>query len=81
MAASLHGDVDGIILTGGISHDKYLVECLTEMISFIAHVTVMAGEFDMEALAARALRVLTGQEEAKEYTGIPAWSWFNFQEV
>ena len=80
MAASLHGKVDGIILTGGISHDKYLVEKLKAMIEFIAPVTVMAGEFEMEALAAGALRVLTGKEEAKEYTGIPAWNGFNFEE-
>ena len=80
MAAVLHGHVDGVILTGGISHDKYLTDKLCEMIGFIAPVHVMAGEFEMEALAAGALRVLTGQEEAKEYTGVPAWSGFNFQE-
>lgn len=43
MAAVLHGKVDGIVLTGGISHDKYVVEKLTEMLYFIAPVTVMAG--------------------------------------
>ena len=78
MAAALHGQVDAIILTGGISHDKYLVEHLTEMIKFIAPVHVIAGEFEMEALAAGALRVLTGKEQAKEYTGLPAWNGFNF---
>ncbi len=76
MAAALHGHVDGIVLTGGISHDKYLVEKLVDMIQFIAPVTVMAGEFEMEALAAGALRVLTGREKAKEYTGIPVWTGF-----
>ncbi len=76
MAAALHGMVDGIILTGGISHDRYLVEHLTDMIGFIAPVTVMAGEFEMEALAAGALRVLTGREEAKSYKGIPVWNGF-----
>ena len=70
MAAVLHGKVDGIVLTGGISHDKYVVEKLTEMLSFIAPITVMAGEFEMEALAAGAIRVLSGEEEAKTYTGI-----------
>lgn len=76
MAAVLHGKIDGIVLTGGISHDKYVVEKLTEMPSFIAPVTVMAGEFEMEALAAGAIRVLSGEEEAKTYTGIPVWSGF-----
>lgn len=76
MAAVLHGDVDGIILTGGISHDKYVVSSLTEMLSFIAPVTVMAGEFEMEALAAGAIRVLSGTEQAKTYTGQPVWNGF-----
>lgn len=77
MAAVLCGKVDGIIFTGGISHDKYVVEKLTEMLSFIAPITVMAGEFEMEALAAGAIRVLRGKEEAKTYTGIPVWNGFN----
>lgn len=77
MAAVLCGKVDGIVFTGGISHDKYVVEKLTEMLSFIAPITVMAGEFEMEALAAGAVRVLSGQEEAKTYTGIPVWNGFN----
>lgn len=77
MAAVLCGKVDGIIFTGGISHDKYVVEKLTEMLSFIAPSTVMAGEFEMEALAAGAIRVLSGKEEAKTYTGIPVWNGFN----
>lgn len=77
MAAVLCGKVDDIIFTGGISHDKYVVEKLTEMLSFIAPITVMAGEFEMEALAAGAIRVLSGKEEAKTYTGIPVWNGFN----
>lgn len=76
MAAVLEGKVDAIILTGGIAHDSYLVKKLTDMIQFIAPVTVMAGELEMEALAAGAERVLSGQEEAKVYTGIPAWNGF-----
>lgn len=77
MAAVLCGKVDGIIFTGGISHDKYVVEKLTKMLGFIAPITVMAGEFEMEALAAGAIRVLSGKEEAKIYTGIPVWNGFN----
>ena len=46
------------------------------MLSGIAPLTVVAGEFEMEALAAGAIRVLSGEEEAKTYTGIPVWSGF-----
>lgn len=77
MAAVLKGNVDAIILTGGISHDKYVVDYLTDMLSFIAPIEVMAGEFEMEALAAGAIRVLSGQEKAKIYTGIPVWNGFD----
>jgi butyrate kinase len=38
----------------------------------------MAGEFELEALAAGVLRVLRGEEKAKEYTGIPVWDGFKF---
>lgn len=78
MAAVLKGKVDGIVLTGGISYDAYVVESLKEMLSFIAPIEVMAGEFEMEALAAGAVRVLKGEEEAKVYTGEPVWNGFHF---
>jgi butyrate kinase len=75
-AAVLRGKVDAILLTGGIAHDSYLTAGITDMVSFIAPVKVYAGEFEMEALAAGALRVLRGEEEPKVYTGIPVWSGF-----
>ena len=78
MAAVLYGKVDGIILTGGISYDQYVVQVLTEMLSFIAPIEVMAGEFEMEALAAGAIRGLSGEEQVKEYTGVPRWNGFQF---
>jgi butyrate kinase len=75
-ATVLKGDVDAILLTGGIAHDAYLVEKITDMVKYIAPVKVFAGEFEMEALAAGALRVLTGQEQSKTYTGVPVWKGF-----
>lgn len=75
-ATVLHGCVDAIILTGGISHSNYLVNAVKEMTSFIAPVVVMAGEFEMEALASGAYRVMTGKEDVKTYTGIPVWEGF-----
>jgi butyrate kinase len=75
-ATVLKGEVDAILLTGGIAHDAYLVEKITDMVKYIAPVRVYAGEFEMEALAAGALRVLTGQEQPKTYTGVPVWNGF-----
>ena len=75
-ATALKGDVDAILLTGGVVHDTYLVERITDMVKYIAPVNIYAGEFEMEALASGALRVLTGKEEPKSYTGLPVWDGF-----
>lgn len=72
-ACVLSGSVSAILLTGGISHSGYVTERLKEYIGWIAPVEVMAGEFEMEALAAGALRVVRGEEQAQVYSGIPVW--------
>lgn len=77
MAAVLKGKVDAIILTGGISHNVKAMDRLEEMIGFIAPVIRRPGEFEMEALAAGAIRVLKGEEEVKIYDGITPWSGFD----
>lgn len=77
MSAALCGKVDAIILTGGVSYDEYVTGKLKQMLSFIAPVVTMPGEFEMEALAYGALRVMEGKEEAREYSGVPVWSGFN----
>lgn len=77
MATVLHGQVDAILLGGGIVHDTYLVEKLQEMCGYIAPIRCYPGEFEMEALAAGALRALTGEEALKEYTGEPVFWGFD----
>lgn len=70
-ASVLCGEVDAIILTGGIAHDKYVVDELTRMNAYIAPIITVPGEFEMEALASGAYRVLSGMEPVKHYTGEP----------
>ena len=79
MAAVLHGEVDGILLGGGMVHNPDLVAQITETCSFIAPVTAYPGEFEMEAMASGAIRVLSGAEEVKTYTGVPVWTGFDFE--
>ena len=67
-AAVLMGDVDAIVLTGGLAHDNMLVEWISERVSFIAGVMTFPGEFEMSALAEGVLRVLNGVEREKTYT-------------
>ena len=64
LAVVVDGSVDRIVLTGGIAYSKYFCGEITRRVSFIASVTVYAGENEMEALALGALRVLTGEETA-----------------
>ena len=66
-AAAFDGPVDRIVLTGGIAHSKYVVDEVSRMTAFLAPMEVVAGEFEMEALALGALRVLRGEEEPKIY--------------
>ena len=67
MAAVLCGKVDQIILTGGIAYDPYTREVLEKYLGFIAPITVYPGEDELLALCQGALRVVTGEEQAKEY--------------
>ena len=67
MCAVLHGDVDAIILTGGISHNPMVVEYIKKMVSFIAPVVIYPGEDEMHALAMNGLMVLKGEIKPREY--------------
>jgi len=66
-AAVLSGKVDAIILTGGIAYGKLMVKYIKERVEFICPVVVYPGEDELLALAEGGLRVLRGQEKAKEY--------------
>ena len=66
-AVIFKGQVDSIILTGGIAYSKELTKDIEEMVSFIAPVTVIPGEDEMSALAMNGYGVLTGIEKVKEY--------------
>lgn len=76
MAAVLYGKVKAILLGGGMVHNKELVKHIGDSCGFIAPVFAYPGEFEMEAMASGAFRVITGEEEVKEYTGIPSWNGF-----
>lgn len=66
-SAVLQGKVDAILLTGGIAYSKYIVNYIKERVEFISKVVVYPGEDELLALAEGGLRVLNGEETAKEY--------------
>jgi butyrate kinase len=67
MSTVLNGNVDAIVLTGGLANSLLLVESIADRVSFIAPVKVYPGEQEMLALAAGALRVLIGTDEIQHY--------------
>ena len=67
MSAVLHGQVDAILITGGIARGKVVTDYITEMVKFIAPVKVYPGEDEMRALAMNGLMVLKGEVKSKEY--------------
>lgn len=67
MSTVLEGEVEAIILTGGIAHNNMFTSWIRERVGFIADVVVYPGEDELIALAEGGLRVLRGEEQAKEY--------------
>lgn len=67
LATVLYGEVDGIILTGGLAHSKMITDWVKERTSFLAPVYLVPGEAEMLALAKGARRVLRGQEVAHKF--------------
>lgn len=64
----LKGNVDAIILTGGIAYDTEFISWIKERVEFIAPVKVYPGENEMGALVQGVLRVLRGEEQLKLYS-------------
>lgn len=66
-ATVLKGDIDAIILTGGIAYSAKVRAMIEERVSFLGKVMAYPGEDEMSALAEGGLRVLKGEEEALIY--------------
>ena len=66
-AAVLKGNVDAIILTGGLAYGAMLTEWIKNRVSFITDVVIYPGEDEMSALAQGGLRVLRNEEKAQLY--------------
>ena len=77
MSTPLKGQVDAILLTGGLLRFPEIGKRIEESCSFIAPVYQYPGEFEQEAMAAGAMRILTGEEQVKTYPGKPVWSGFD----
>jgi butyrate kinase len=68
MAAVLNGQVDAIILTGGMAYQITLTNNIKSMVEFIATVVIYPGEDELKALAFNGLLALDGMIEIKKYS-------------
>ncbi|MBA3063172.1 MAG: butyrate kinase, partial [Atribacteria sp.] len=66
-ATVLKGQLDAIILTGGIAYNNEFVNTVRDRVSFLSLVMVYPGEEEMLSLCEGALRVLKGEEVGKIY--------------
>jgi butyrate kinase len=67
LAAALNGQVDAIILTGGMAYQEENISSIRSMVGFIAEVVAYPGEDEMKALAYNGLLALDGKIEIKSY--------------
>ena len=67
MSTVLKGEVDGIILTGGLAKNPLLVDYVKDMVSYIAPIYLYPGEDEMQALAMNGFMVLKGEVEVLNY--------------
>ena len=66
-SAVLCGQIDAILLTGGLAYSGYVVSRLRKRIGFLAPIRIYPGQDEMSALASNALAVLQGKRQAKVY--------------
>ena len=65
-ATVLKGQIDAIIMTGGIAKSEYIVNQISERVSYIAPISVYPGEFEMESLAKNSYKALIGEVKIKK---------------
>lgn len=63
----LKGQVDAILVTGGIAFNELFIQLLTYRIAWISQIRVFPGEDEMRALALNVLMVINGELEPKIY--------------
>ncbi len=68
-AVVLKGQIDGIVLTGGLAFSQQFVKELGTYIRWLGPLFIEPGEDEMNALNQGAQRVLKGEETAKTYFG------------
>lgn len=67
LSVAHRGRCEAIILTGGLAYSKKLTDMIIEGAGWIAPICVYPGEHEMQALALGGLRIMSGEESAREF--------------
>ncbi|MBN2586543.1 MAG: butyrate kinase [Candidatus Fermentibacteraceae bacterium] len=67
MAAALAGDIDAVVITGGIAINEWMTERISRNLKHLAEIIVFPGEEELEALMRGVFRVLDSVEDVKIY--------------
>jgi butyrate kinase len=67
MAPPLCGNIDAVILTGGMAYSEYITSEVSRRVEYLGKIIILPGENEMESLAFGALRILRGEEPCNEY--------------
>lgn len=67
LSTVLKGEVDGILLTGGLAYGPDLTNDISERVKHLGVVKSYPGEGEMEAMAMNAFMVFTGEIDLKDY--------------
>lgn len=65
--ATLKGNIDAIVITGGMAHNKTFVNDIKKHVSFLSSIYVIPGELEMHALASYAYDVLRNECKVLSY--------------
>lgn len=69
LAPVVYGDVDGVIITGGMAYSEMLTSWIVERVAYLGKVKIIPGENELKSLAMGGLRVLKGEEKANIFEG------------
>jgi len=68
MAAALSGEVDAVVITGGIAINKWMTDRLERSLEYLGKIIIFPGEEELEALTRGVLRALDSVENIRVYS-------------
>ncbi len=68
MFAVLKGEVDAILITGELAHSNFIVRFILDHVEKFAPTFIYAGDNEIKAMAANAMRVIKGEMVVKTYS-------------